>query len=144
MSRAIFVLQPAPHPARSRALEAVRTAPEGYTVEIKPKTRTLEQNARLWAVLGEISEQVDWYGQKLTAEEWKDVFSAALHRQKVVPGLEGGFVVLGQRTSRMTKKEFSDLMELINAFAAERGVVFSWEVPPPPTMDRGESWDVPF
>ena len=61
---------------------------------------------------------------KLT-DEWKDVFSAALKKQKVVPGLDGGFVVCGQSTSRMSKREFSDLVELIYAFGAERGVVFS-------------------
>ena len=97
-------------------------APDGMCVVIKQPTRTLEQNSALWPLLTAISKQVDWYGQKLTAEEWKDVFSAALKKQKVVPGLDGGFVVCGQRTSKMGKREFSDLLELANAFAAERGV----------------------
>jgi hypothetical protein len=37
----------------------------------------------------------------------------------------GSFVVLGLRTSKLTKAEFSDLIELIACFGAERGVVFS-------------------
>ena len=96
---------------------------------VKPETRSLAQNSRLWAMLTDISRQVDWYGNKLTPEEWKDVFSAALKKQKVVPGLDGGFVVCGQRTSRMTKAEMSELQELMAAFGAERGVVFhdEWE-----------------
>ena len=61
-----------------------------------------------------------WYGQKLTAEEWKDVLTAALKKEKVVPGINGGFVVLGQRTSKMSKDEFSELIELTHAFMAER------------------------
>ena len=73
-------------------------------------------------MLADISAQVDWYGQRLTSDEWKDVFSASLKRQNVVPGLDGGFVVCGQRTSKMTKGEMSDLVELMNAFCAERGV----------------------
>lgn len=105
-------------------MECVRTAPEGYCVTVQPKTRTLEQNARLWAMLTEISTRVEWYGKKLTPEEWKDVFSAALKKQEAVPGIDGGFVILGQRTSRMTVREMSDLMELMSAFAAERGVEF--------------------
>ena len=117
---------------RQLALRAVELAEEGHVVEIRDKTRSLEQNSRLWAMLGEISNQVDWYGNKLTPEEWKDVFTAALHRQKVVPGIDGGFVVCGHRTSKMTVKEMGDLQELMNAFAAERGIVFSWE--PPITM----------
>lgn len=111
--------------ARTRALLAVHEAPDGFVVEVKPPTRNLEQNALMWSLLTEVSEQVDWYGKKLTPDEWKDVFTASLKRAQVVPGLDGGFVVLGQRTSTMTKREFSDLVELINAFACEKGVVFS-------------------
>lgn len=95
------------------------------TLEVKPEKRSDAQNRRLWAMLTDISQQVDWYGQKLTAEEWKHVFSAALAKQKVVPGLDGGFVVLGQSTSKMTKAEMSDMQELMTAFGVERGVQFS-------------------
>lgn len=111
--------------ARKAACRDVLAAPEGYVVTIAERTRSLDQNAALWPALTEVSEQVDWYGQKLTPEEWKDVFSAALKKQKVVPGLDGGFVVCGQRTSRMGKREFGDLLELVYAFGAERGVRFS-------------------
>lgn len=111
--------------ARKAACRDVLAAPDGYVVTIAERTRSLDQNAALWPALTEVSEQVDWYGQKLTPEEWKDVFSAALKKQKVVPGLDGGFVVCGQRTSRMGKREFSDLLELVHAFGAERGVRFS-------------------
>lgn len=92
---------------------------------VKPSTRSLEQNARMWAMLTEISEQVEWYGHRLTAEEWKDVFSAAMKRAKVVPGLDGGFVVCGQSTSKMTRAEMSEMQTLMEAFGAERGVKFS-------------------
>lgn len=111
--------------ARQRAIEAIKAAPEGYQVVVSDPRRNLMQNARMWACLGEIAEQVDWYGQKLTADEWKDVFSAALRKQKVVPGTEQGtFVVIGQRTSQMTKSEMMDLIALAEAFGAERGVKF--------------------
>jgi hypothetical protein len=114
------------HPeARRRAMAAVAEASEGFSVTVAPPTRNTAQNARLWALLTEISDQVEWHGQKLTKDEWKDVFTAGLKRQKVVPGLDGGFVVLGSSTSRMSKAELSDLMELISAFGAERGVEFA-------------------
>ena len=96
-----------------------------YVLSVKQAKRSNEQNKRLWAMLNEISQQVDWYGQKLTPEEWKDVFSAAMKRTKVVPGLDGGFVVCGQSTSRMTKGEMSEMQTLMEAFGAERGVKFS-------------------
>lgn len=86
--------------------------------------RSLAQNDRLWPMLRAIAHQVIWHGQRLNEWEWKDIFSAAMQRQKVVPGLEGGFVVLGTHTSRMTTEEMSDLQELIAAFGAEHGVEF--------------------
>ena len=87
--------------------------------------RTLEQNARMWAMLTDISQQVEWNGQRLSPEEWKDVFTAALRKQKVVPSLDGdGFVVIGASTRKMTKDEHSALQDLMDAFGAERGVKF--------------------
>lgn len=110
--------------ARQRALEALQDAPDGYVVIIHEPTRNLEQNAALWAALSDISKQVEWYGQRLTPEEWKDVFTASLKRQKVVPGLDGGFVVCGLSTSKMGKSEFSQLLDLAYAFGAEKEVKF--------------------
>jgi hypothetical protein len=89
------------------------------------RQRTSEQNRLMWAVLTDIAEQVDWYGQRLENWEWKDVFTASLKRQKVVPGLDGGFVVCGTSTSKMTIPEMTDVIELAMAFGAEKGVVFS-------------------
>lgn len=94
-------------------------------VEVRPEKRSDAQNRRLWAMLRDIAAQVDWYGQKLTDEEWKDVFTASLKRAKVVPGLDGGFVVCGQRTSKMTKAEMAELQTLMEAFGSEKGVQFS-------------------
>lgn len=110
--------------ARRLAATQCGLAPDGYIVEIKPPTRSLEQNARLWAMLTEVSRQVDWYGRKLSNEEWKIVFTASLKKQDVVPGLDGGFVAMGQSTSKMTKGELGDLMTLIEAFGAQQGVIF--------------------
>lgn len=87
-------------------------------------TRTLDQNARMWAMLTDVSKQVDWHGQHLSPEDWKHVFSAGLHQQRAVPGIDGGFVVLGQSTRRMSKEQLSELMELIEAFGAQHEVTF--------------------
>lgn len=119
------------HKAISYAWEqAKRLIRDGkrLTLELRPENRSDAQNRRLWSMLTDISQQVDWHGQKLTTEEWKDVFSAALKRTKVVPGLDGGFVVCGQSTSRMSKAEMAELQTLMEAFGAERDVQFKvWE-----------------
>lgn len=115
--------------ARAGAVEAVRSAPPGWVVEVKPKTRSIEQNARMWAMLAEVSRQVVWHGRRLTSEEWKFVFSAAIRKQEVVPNLDGsGFVVLGQSTSQMSVREMSELIELVHAFGAQHNVRFADEV----------------
>lgn len=95
-------------------------------VSIKPETRSLAQNARLWAMLTDVSEQVVWHGRKLTPEDWKHVFTASVRKLQVVPNLDGsGFVALGMSTSQMTRSEMTELQELIAAFGAQHGVRFS-------------------
>ncbi len=111
-------------------LKASLIAGKRMVLTLAPETRSLAQNARLWAMLSEISEQVDWYGRKLSPEEWKHVFSASLKKQDVVPGLDGGFVVLGLSTSKMTRAEMSDLQTLMEAFGAQQGVKFSAQTDP--------------
>lgn len=109
---------------RLRAKQAIDNAPDGYVVEIKPTTRSSDQNNLLWPLLTELSNQVEWYGKKLTPDEWKDVMTAGLKRNKVVPGIDGGFVVVGASTSKMDKKTFSELIELIYAFGITNNVKF--------------------
>lgn len=110
---------------RHFAKRKIDEAPADYVVVIKEPTRSDDQNAKLWPMLQDVARQVDWYGTKLADHEWKDVFTASLRKSKVTPGLDGGFVVLGQKTSTMTKREFSDLLELMYAFGAEKGVIWS-------------------
>jgi hypothetical protein len=76
-------------------------------------------------MLTDITKQVDWYGRRLNQWAWKDVFTAALQKQDVVPGIDGGFVVLGLHTSRLSVKKMSELIELMMAFGAEHKVVWS-------------------
>lgn len=111
-----------------RAIQAIAANDSSpLVVEIRPKKRTLDQNAAMWAMLADVAEQVEWHGHWLTKEEWKDVMTAALTRQKAVPGIDGGFVVLGARTRKMTKPEMADLLELISAFGSQHGV--QWTAP---------------
>lgn len=100
-------------------------APDGCVVKFCEPTRSLEANAAMWAKLGDISEQVVWYGKKLSAEDWKTVLTASLRQTRVVPTIDGdGFVPLGMSTSKMSVKEMGALLDLIDAFAAQHGVVF--------------------
>jgi len=86
--------------------------------------RSLEQNRLMWANLEDIAQQVIWHGLKLDKYEWKDVLTAGLKKQKIVPGIEGGFVVIGARTSNMSIAEMNELIELSTMFGAQQGVKF--------------------
>lgn len=98
----------------------------GCEVILKPlDARTADQNRKMWAALSDIAEQVDWHGVRPTKEEWKDILSASLRRQKVMPGIDGGFVVVGLRTSKLSRRDFAELITLIDAFGCERGVMWS-------------------
>lgn len=93
-------------------------------------TRTLDQNAKMWAVLTDIARQVEWpvdgKMQHVEPEDWKDILTAGLKKhQRVAAGVEGGFVMLGQRTSRMTIGEMVELIEFALWFGTERGVKWS-------------------
>ena len=92
---------------------------------VEQEKRSQEQNALLWSVLTDLSRQVMWHGQKLTKEEYKDLLTAGLKKQRAIPGIDGGFVVLGTSTSKMTKQEMTDLITLAHAFGDEREVKWS-------------------
>lgn len=108
-----------------RTAKAHLAAGRRMVMELRPEKRSDPQNRRMWAMLGEIAAQVDWYGQKLSADDWKHVLSASLRKQRAVPGIDGGFVVLGLSTSKMSKAEMSELQTLMEAFGAEKEVRFS-------------------
>ena len=94
------------------------------TLEIKKQKRSSEQNRLMWAALTDISKQVKWHGEVLSPTDWKVMLTAGLRKQRAVPGIDGGFVVLGESTSKMSKEEMSELVELALAFGAQHGVMF--------------------
>jgi len=99
--------------------------PVSITVSHYKPTRSNEQNRKMWAMLTDLSRQVEWHGRKLTAENWKDMATASLKGQDAVPGIEGGFVVLGRSTRKMSTTDMSELIEFLYAFGAERKVVWT-------------------
>ena len=105
-------------------LKSMLMAGHRMVLELKPVTRSLEQNAKMWACLTDISKQVNWYGNTLSPDDWKHVLSASLRKQRAVPGIDGGFVVVGLQTSQMTIAEMSEMIELAHAFGADKGVLF--------------------
>jgi len=115
--------------SRERFCAWVRKAPPRTIAILKGTKRTIPQNSRLWALLTDVARQATWAGKKRTTEEWKDLFTGAVKAAggglEAVPGLEGGFMILGLRTSQMSKAEMVELQDYIEAWGAQNGVVFS-------------------
>ena len=125
----IFIL--AHKEARIRAVACVAEAPDGYVVTVREPTRSLDQNAVQWPYLEAFSKQLKWPVNgtlvELSPDEFKDILTAAFEGERVrlAQGLNGGVVMLGMRTSKMSKARFSEWLEFLMATAADRGVVLS-------------------
>lgn len=118
----IFIM--AHQQARQRAARAVAEAPEGWRVTVEPPKRSADQNAALHALIGEVAERCEWAGRKWDAETWKRLLTAAWCRTTgeavmIVPALDGhGVDMVPTRTSKLSRRECSDLLEFVNAWAA--------------------------
>lgn len=107
-----------------------------YLLTLRTETRSEAQNRLMWPILTAFSKQLLWpvngRMEKMEPEEWKDVLTAAFRGEgvRLAMGLSGGVVMLGQRTSRFSKADFSQWIEFLYATAADREVALpAWEVP---------------
>jgi hypothetical protein len=124
MSRVTLLL--ANQATKEKAIAWVKNAPWNTRFELKESKRTLDQSAKMWAMLTEISRQLkDWPGGPYTADDWKDYGMHALKKARWMPDEEGGMVPIGMRSSDLSKAEMSDLIELLYAFGARHGVTFT-------------------
>lgn len=120
MSHQAFTLS---HPrARSLALLAVRHAPDGYVVIVRPRRRSLDQNALFHALCGELAGRA-WAGKPRSAVEWKVLLVsghavATQQGAEVVEGLEGELVNLRESTAGMSTSRMSSLIEYAQAWMA--------------------------
>jgi hypothetical protein len=114
---------------REEAMRLLRTVRPGSRVEFKGPLRTLDQNAKVRAMLGEIAEQATWQGRTLTPGEWKNLFTAGAmmasgENGDPVQALDGGAIVLlGRKTSDLSVIEASDLITYMVKWCDENGVV---------------------
>lgn len=99
--------------------------------------RTEAQNNLLWSRLSDLASQVPWTVdgklQNISPNDWKDICTAGLRKeQRIAAGIEGGFVVLGARTSRMTVGQMKDLLDFIEYVGDSRDPKVKW------TLDTSE------
>ena len=112
---------------RRHVAEQVGNLPEGYVIKAGPPTRSLEQNAMLHAMFGELASKARYLGRQLTAYQWKNLLisghSIAVGlTPEIVPGIEGEFINLRESSAQMTVARMTSLIEYVHAWAAENGV----------------------
>ena len=115
---------------RQHIIGRIRAADFGKVVIVQDPTRTLEANAKLHAMLTDISKQRDYMGKKRDVEFWKGLFVSAHAIAtgkpcEIMPGLEGEFIAIRESTATMSGKKLASVIEYIAAWAAHEGVRFS-------------------
>ena len=114
---------------RFHAAKLIEQAPDGYIVTIKEPTRSLDQNAKMHAMLGDISKAMP-DGRRHTRDDWKCLFMHACGWEvQFLDGLDGRPFPSGFRSSHTTVRQMADLITFISAYGDERGV--AWSEPHP-------------
>ena len=107
---------------REFAKSMIDRAPDDAVVTIKEASRTLDQNARLWAMISDVSRSKP-EGRMHTPEVWKNLFmNACGHAVQFELGLDGKPFPVGFRSSRLNKSQMSDLMEFVTEYGTRHGV----------------------
>lgn len=110
---------------RMLAKALIDKAPVDAVVTVKEATRNLDQNARLWAMLSDISRAKP-EGRRHTPELWKAIFmSACGHEVQFLNGLDGLPFPAGFRSSRLTVRQMADLISFVAAYGDQQGVKWS-------------------
>lgn len=114
--------------SREKAKQSIDAAPQGYVVSIGEPKRTLEQNAKMHAMLSDISMSRPM-GEVFTPDEWKErIMHACGWECQFLPGiLDGRPFPTGFRSSRMTKAQMSAMIEWMQAWGDEHGVRWTWK-----------------
>lgn len=112
---------------RRHLADKVAELPEGYDIKAGPKGRSLDQNAMLHAMFGELAKQGTYLGRRLTLNQWKTLMISG-HAvatglgADLIPGIEGEFVNIRESSAQMSVARMTSLIEYVHAWAAMNNV----------------------
>lgn len=110
---------------RALARRLIDVAPDDAVVKVSAPVRTSDQNAKMWAMLSDISRAKP-SGRKHTPEVWKCIFMQALgHKVRFEEGLEGEPFPIGFHSSNLTRRQMADMIEFMFSYGSEHGVLWS-------------------
>ena len=113
---------------RNLAKAFIDQAPVDAVITVKEASRNAAQNARMWAMLSDVSRSKP-DGRTYTTDVWKTLFMQACgYEVQFMNGLVDGMPFpAGFKTSRLTVKQMADLITFIQAWGDEKGV--NWSEP---------------
>lgn len=127
MSKATLVLHT--DDIRAKAKRWIDGVPKDSRVTFQPPRRTLDQNAALHGLIGQIIKQRPIHnGVKMDMALWKASFMQALGEEvRFIPTLDGdGVFPVGLRTSELPKERFSELIEFVLSWCAREEIKIEW------------------
>ena len=102
------------------------------TLEIKPASKSRDQERLYHELIGQIAKQAQHMGSKWDSESWKRLLVDKFVREelneatKVIPNLDNnGIVQLGLQTRNFTKEQASEFVEFLFAWCANNGIALN-------------------
>lgn len=112
-------------PNRSFAHQLVSEAPDGWILSIREPLRTDAQNAKMWAMLTDVS-RARMLGRDYAPDMWKAAFLRSLgHEVTFLLDIDGNPFPYAARSSRLTKSQMADLISFIAAEGDRHGVAWN-------------------
>lgn len=129
--------------ARNTAINFINQLPVDskcpLRIVIDEEKRSNRQNSLMWAMMTDLSNQVDWCGKKHPKETWKTLVGYQALKEianddgeefnaDYIQSLDKSTLLsVDVSTSKMNKKLFSKLILVAHKFGAEEGVIFGDE-----------------
>ena len=98
------------------------------TLEIKPASKSRDQEEKYHAIIGDIAKQAQHMGAKWDAETWKRLLVDKYVREigltsKIMANLDNdGLVQLGFQTRKFTKEQASEFVEFLICWCDQNGI----------------------
>lgn len=112
-------------------------------LELRPASKTRDQEEKYHAMVGDIAKQAQHLGATWAPEDWKrllvDKFARETNRThgKVIPNLDKtGVVEVGVQTRKFSRADGSDFIEWLYAWGADNGI--EWTEPVCVNTETGE------
>ncbi len=83
------------------------------------------QNRRYWAIMHQVAEQLRVNNENMSVDTWHEWAKRRFIgvREIVLP--DGEIAILGMTSTELSVQDFSDYMQMVEAWAVDHGVIFN-------------------